>query len=809
MLWNNIIIALRNLRKNAAYAGINISGLALGLTIFVFGSLLVEYESTHDEYFENTPRIFTVGSLAAPELNISFKRMDTTYMAVGPIIETEISEALAVVRTMSREYLLSTGVESFYEDVRFSDPAFLEIFDFEYLYGDATALNDPTGLVITDSVAVSYFGNSDVLGKVITFDNKFDFHVTAVIKDIPLNTHFISLITDSRLGIIAPIRALNRLRDGYDADTGDWNNLSLGDLTYVMLPESLDRAWLQSQTDSIYEHLVPDGTKDVISGFEIYPLQEANLAIWRTVGMPVIGVIALLSFMVLIVACVNYTNLATAQSLGRSREVGMRKTMGATQRQLLLQFLTESLVIAVIAMIIAIAALEIIIPLFNNAAGKVLTLDYVATLPWLILTTTLVGLLAGLYPAWLITRTNPIEALRDAARKGRKGSKVRSVMIGAQFAISAFMLALVTVVYMQNERVKESSHIFPRAEIYTIDRLNIEGIRDKLETLKHELEALPNINSVAFSSQVPFEQNNSQRGVSLQPGDIAGEFVLSQMRMSPEFLDTYDIPLLAGRNLQRDIGNDVRTQESEVLNVLVNELALVHLGVESPVDAINMRFYSLDEESTLQEFIVAGVVPTRNIVGLFNKENAWMFQYDPWALRIGSVRVAQGNFIETIASIEEVWKRVIPDYPIQGRFLDEIFEDIYDVLKYMNMALAMFAFVALSLALVGLFGLAAFMAAQRTKEIGMRKVLGASSLQIARLLVWQFSTPILWALLVALPAAYWASNMYLNFFADRIEAPIPILLLAGLTAVLLAWGTIAGHAIRIARSNPIQALRYE
>lgn len=808
MLWNNIIIALRNLRKNAAYAAINISGLALGLTIFVFGGLLVEYESSHDGYFDNTPRIFTVGSMAAPELNISFKRFDSTYMAVGPIIETEIPEATAVARTQNREYLLSTGVESFYEDVRFSDPAFLEIFDFEYLYGDASALNDPTGLVITDSVAVSYFGSNDALGKVITFDNEFDFHVTAVIEDIPLNTHFISLVSDSKLGIIAPLRALNRLRE-YDADTGDWNNLSLGDLTYVMLPQSLDRQWLQSQMDGIYEHLVPDEAKDVISNFEIYPLQEANLAIWRTVGMPVISVIALLSFMVLVVACVNYTNLATAQSLGRSREVGMRKTMGATQRQLLLQFLTESLVIAVIAMIIAIAALEIIIPLFNNAAGKVLTLDYVATLPWLLLTTALVGLLAGLYPAWLITRTNPIEALRDAARKGRKGSKVRSVMIGAQFAISAFMLALVTVVYMQNERVKESSHIFPRAEIYTIDRLNIEGIRDKLETLKHELEALPNINSVAFSSQVPFEQNNSQRGVSLQPGDIAGEFVLSQMRMSPEFLDTYDIPLLAGRNLQRDIGNDVRTQESEVLNVLVNELALVHLGVENPVDAINMRFYSLDEEATLQEFIVAGVVPTRNIVGLFNKEKAWMFQYDPWALRIGSVRVAQGNFIETIASIEEVWKRVIPDYPIQGRFLDEVFEDIYDVLKYMNMALAMFAFVALSLALVGLFGLAAFMAARRTKEIGMRKVLGASSFQIARLLVWQFSTPILWALLVALPAAYWASNMYLNFFADRIEAPIPILLLAGLIAVLLAWGTIAGHAIRIARSNPIRALRYE
>jgi putative ABC transport system permease protein len=195
----------------------------------------------------------------------------------------------------------------------------------------------------------------------------------------------------------------------------------------------------------------------------------------------------------------------------------MRKTMGATQKQLLGQFLIESLVIASIAMIVAVAALELIIPLFNNAANKSLTIDYLRTAPWLLFTTALVGLLAGVYPAWLITRASPIEALRDSARKGKKGARVRSVMIGAQFAISAFMLAVVAIVFMQNEKVKESSYIFPRSEIYTMDRLSVDGISDRLDTLKHELEALPNVETVAYSSQVPFEQNNSQRGVSLQP----------------------------------------------------------------------------------------------------------------------------------------------------------------------------------------------------------------------------------------------------------------------------------------------------
>ena len=216
-----------------------------------------------------------------------------------------------------------------------------------------------------------------------------------------------------------------------------------------------------------------------------------------------------------------------------------------------------------------------------------------------------------------------------------------------------------------------------------------------------------------------------------------------------------------------------------------------------------------DEDDALREMVIVGVVPTQNITGLFNTEKPWVYMYQPEDLRIGSVRISGGNVMDTIASIEETWDRVIPEYPIQGRFLDEVFNEVYDILKMMNMALAGFAGVALVLALIGLFGLAAFMAAQRTREIGIRKVLGANSLQVARLLVWQFSRPVLWALAIALPLAYMGSKTYLDFFADRIDSEIIILLTSGLIAVLLAWGTVAGHAIRISRASPILALRYE
>ncbi len=808
MFWNNVKIALRNLRKNKVFALVNILGLALGLTIYVFGGLIVKYERTHDMFFENAARIYTIGSTAAPDLNVGIDKFNATFTTIGPIIAAELQDVDAVARSVNRGFLLASGSESFYEDVSFADAALLEIFDFDYIYGDSAALEDPSGLVLTESSAIKYFGGTDVLGETITFDNEFDFRVTAVIEDIPLNSHFnSSVVVDSDMGFIAPIAGLSRMRD-WDL-AGNWNNLSIGNMTYVLLSETLDEAWLNSQMDSIFARMVPDDQKEVIADLTVTPLQQANLAVWDMIGMPVIAVVSLLSFLVLVVACVNYTNLATAQSLGRSREVGMRKTMGATQKQLLGQFLIESLVIASIAMIVAVAALELIIPLFNNAANKSLTIDYLRIAPWLLFTTALVGLLAGVYPAWLITRANPIEALRDSARKGKKGARVRSVMIGAQFAISAFMLAVVAIVFMQNEKVKESSYIFPRSEIYTMDRLSVDGISDRLDTLKHELEALPNVETVAYSSQVPFEQNNSQRGVSLQPGDEAGQINLQYMDMSPDFLDAYDIPVLAGRGFDRNIANDSPTEGVETQNALINELALEALQIASASDAINKRFYLLNDDGPNTEFVIVGVLPTQNIIGLFNQEKPWMFLYRPESMRIGSIRISGGNIMDTVEQIEDIWDRVIPEYPMQGQFLDEVFDDVYNILKYMNMALAGFAFVAFSLALIGLFGLAAFMSAQRTKEIGMRKVLGASTAQIVRLLVWQFSTPVLWALAVALPGAYFASSLYLNFFADRIESPVFTLVVSGALAVTLAWSTVAGHAFRIARSNPIVALRYE
>jgi putative ABC transport system permease protein len=385
-------------------------------------------------------------------------------------------------------------------------------------------------------------------------------------------------------------------------------------------------------------------------------------------------------------------------------------------------------------------------------------------------------------------------------------------MIGGQFAISIFMLASVLVMYFQNRLVEESSNIFPKSNIVVLERVGVDDIRRRHEILRRELLALPGVDHAGYSSQVPFEQSNSAREVSRRKGDAAAGILVNTVSIDEGFLATYDMPLLGGRVLSRDIANDVETDESEQINVLVNEMAVRSLGFASAAEAIGQSFFTLPDEQSDDlpvRHTIVGTLPDRNFLGLQNKVKPMVFTLEPQTLKTASLRVRGENLSQTVQDIEGVWDRVNPDYPIQLRFLDEVFDDVFVIFGTMNKVVAGFALVALSLALIGLFGLAAFMAERRTREIGIRKVLGARVDQIARLLIWQFSKPVLWSLLVAMPLAYLASGIYLNFFSERIGTLPLIIGLASVIGLVTAWLIVAGHAFRIAAASPIQWLRYE
>lgn len=810
MFQNYIKIAIRSILKNKLYAIINILGLTMGLSIYLFGGLMANYEYTHDTFFENYDRVYNIRGEVNPLAGIGIGQVDNVPSGVAPVMKAELEEVEAIARTIFREFLVSINEDNYYENVRFADAELLDIFDFEFIIGDKSALSNSTGIIISESYAKKFFGDQDPIGKTITLDHEHDLSINAVIRDLPQNSHFSSGVLPMLtrpLNIIIPMSAMERITD-FQPDT-NWTSTSTGNLTYVMLPETLDQQWLQDQLPGIYERHFPEEQRSFLSGMLTRPLIDANTALWDTIGLPVITIIEILGLMVLIIACVNYTNLATAQSMGRSREVGLRKTLGAGRTQLLTQFIIESITTTLIALVLAITVLEIIIPLFNSATGKILSIDYLSDLPMLLATALIVGLVAGAYPAYVISKESPISALRDSGRKGRGAVWIRASMIAVQFIFSVGILAAVLVVYEQNKKVEENSQIFPKEQVFTLDRLNVEQMEDRHEVLRNEIMNIPYVEQFSLSSQVPYEQTNTNIKASRVLNDFSAAINFNQLNIDDQFADLYDIPIVAGRNISRNIAMDTHIRENKAVNVLVNEIAAKDIGFESSEAAVGQVFYEDEGDRGITTYTIVGVLEDRNILGMFNDVKPFFFFMRDASYRVASIKLSKNAPFSVIDDIEDVWTEVYPDYPMQGKYLNETFQMVYMLFELATSSLATFALFALFLAAIGLFGLAAYMAEQKTREIGIRKVLGASNNQIIRLLIWQFSTPVLWATPIALGLSYYASNKYLEIFADRISLPYGMLLAAGIGGIVISWLTVATQAFAIAKTNPVNALYHE
>ena len=810
MIVNYLKLTLRNIARYRLYSFINISGLALGLCVFLFGALLVNYEYNHDRMFARHKRIYTVGSVFARTSKESVGEYPVARTAYGPLFRREIKEAELISRALHRETLLTANRRHFYDGMRFVDRGFTQIFDFKYIYGDENALQDPRGLIITASAARKYFGRLDVLGQVITLEHKHDLRVLAVIEDVGAASHFtFSFLPRFSLSTIASIEALSRIDDF--KQEGDWETLDPADMTYVLLPKNLNGAWLNKRVNEVSVRHRPPGETAYISGLRVRPLTLANTMVWDALGFPVLKSVLLMGLLVLLVACVNYTNLATAQSAGRIREVGLRKAFGANRTQLLTQFLIENLALAAFAMLLALVGLEFLIPTYNGLLGKAVPLDYISLAPWLALLTLVVGFLAGAYPAYIITRAAPIESLRETSWKGRRAGLFRNLMITAQFSISIFILVLVMIIYFQNERVLEISNTFAKNEIVVLKGIEIKTIGAKRQKLYEELKALKGVENVTFASDVPFSEtvrlphNNK---VTPKRGDPSREVNLEIVSVDSNFLTPYDIKLVAGRNFEPDNPDDVFRQGRQNVNVVINRLAARQLGLGEGAEVIGKSFYRIPDAQN-RKFTVVGLMPDLYFTGPQTHLRPLAFCIQPDRYFYLSLRLNGQNVERTLREIDAVWERVIKNYPIRRSFLAAFFNMFYRLLKFLRGIMAVFAVVALSLALFGLFGLSAFMARLRTKEIGIRKVMGASVPRILGLLIWQFSIPVLWSLFIALPPAYLASGIYLDFFPERIDFIVPIMLLACAISILLAWAVVAGHAIKIARETPIRSLRYE
>jgi len=819
MFKNYLTTALRNFWKNKLYAVINIIGLALGLLVFVFANLFADYEESFDTFFANSDRIFIIKSEINPAAKVGIVSIDSTYSAIGPLISQEIPEVEAEATSYWTELIVSRDDAKFYQSVNLVDPSYLDIFKFDFVEGNPQgALDGTNSAVVTEATALKYFGRTNVLGETLTLNNERDMKITGVIRNLPLNSHLVkNLLSDETLEMLVN----NKVGEGIFGEdyVNNWSNLSTSIRTYVLLPKGVDPDTLVGRLNGIIEKFGPEASNEVIASVGFRPLVEVNLGIWHAIGIPGILIMRFLGVVVLAIACVNFINLATAQALGRAREIGIRKTMGASRGRLAVQFLVESVVITFFALVLAVAIIEYALPAFNTATDKAITFSYlsdISTMAFLLGTVLVVGLASGSLPALLLTRLEASEALKGTMALGKWSLRFRKILVISQNTFSVFLIITVMISFFQTKAIETRDLGFNGENTEVLLRVNRAGVNENYQTLKSELERIPGVKYVTGSSQIPYDQSSSE-GKFNTVRDEASAVRLSRMGVDYNFFDTFDIPLIAGRQLSKDFSGDYYPIDGDenadaAINVVIGRSTVKTLGWASPEEAVGQSFYGIRGDGNTRTFVVVGVTEDVLIQGFHNEQKPFVYYYSPEEFIAAMVKYDPAMQDSVSAGIEETWGRVLPNFPILRTSLDEFFDGIFSIFRNINNAILGFALMALVIATIGLFGLSAFMAEKRIREVGIRKTFGASTAKIVRLLTFQFSRPVIWAIVFGWGLAFAGFFLTQGFFAQVMPMDFrffAIFILGGIFSLVLAWITVGANAYRAANTNPVNSLHYE
>jgi putative ABC transport system permease protein len=834
-MWRNYVtVGLRALMKNRTYAFINIFGLAIGLAACLMLLIYVRYERSYDQWLPNAGNIYQVQShFRDPDTGEEGDLQMSPYVA-GRALRKDYPQIAASVYALSSEPVVMRGGQALpTENTILVDNLFFDVLPIPLVAGDPrTALRQPGSIVLSQSEARRFFGDANPMGQTLTLimrGRSIDHRVTGVMRDLPRNSHL-------RLNIVARFDPNSYFAEQQDFLTQwGWNS----GWNYVRLRDGTDVDTINRQMPQWEQRNIPDQT------FGEQTVNQGDFADWRLVNARdvhlgpaqdgsqstgnderTILTFTIIAFLILGMACVNFTNLATARASQRAREVALRKVLGANRQQLVTQFLAESVLIAGISMVIALALVELVLPALSAFLDADLAMTYFGEgsmlLPILVLTL-LVGAAGGLYPALYLSRFQPAQVLKanKSTAEAEGSGRLRSALVIAQFAVSIGLIICTAVVYAQTVHARTSDPGYRRDGILQVDELGRRQLEGRTEALAQAVARVPGVLSVGRTGIGVSTNNQTNTGVFVpgreQPVSIGN------YNIDDGFFRTMGIELLAGRELSRNRPLDVDPrpynstveQDREIVargvNVVVNELAARRLGFRDPSQAVGRTFRMgiADEE--------AGLVPI-NIVGLVRDTRFRSIRepIEPIIYRLSDGGVThlvvrydsrQPNAVRD--RVEQVWRRLVPDVPFNADFSEDIVAELYNAEAARSKVFAGFALLAVVVACLGLFGLAAFTAERRTKEIGIRKVLGARTRDIVRLLAWQFSKPVIIANLIAWPVAWWVMKDWLDTFDARIDlGPTPFIV-AGALALLIAIGTIAGHAFRVARANPIHALRYE
>jgi putative ABC transport system permease protein len=794
MFKNYLTIAFRNLWKHKIFSIINILGLAVGISACFLIYLYVSFETSYDNFHTKADRIYRVVSdTKTPSETIS---QGITIAPLGVFLKKDFPEVEDAVRFSRDEFLIQKGNIKIQEKrCVLADSTLFNIFDFPLVAGNKnTALRAPMSIIISQTTAKKYFGNANPLGQMVLLTGAaIPATITGVMKDIPENSQIQADLLVS-MSSYKPI---------YGAPTSDseWTNHSY--YTYLLLKPGTNAKALEKKFPAFMEYHHGEQAKQLqmMDWLSLEPLRDVYLKSKRdgfvTGNINNIYIFSIIAVFILLIACINFINLTTARSVERAKEVGIRKVVGAARLQLTKQFIGESVIICLIAFTISVLLSSLTLSLFNQLAGKTIS-HSIFNNPWQIVNLMLVavgiGFMAGVYPSLLLSSFKPISVLKGRFSTGTRGLILRKGLVVFQFTLSIVLIAATIVVYIQLNYLRSQETGFSKDQEIVI---NTNFDKNK-EAFKQSLASIPGVLSSSFSSSVPGSFHTCAYSEMQNKAGETQKTNLDLYFVDFDYIKQYDLKLVAGRAFSKDFPTD-STQA-----MVINESAARSLGYNSPEEAVGRNFSQWGRQGK-----IIGVLKNFNYESLHRPIKPLTMRFETYGFGLISIKVSTANLPATIKAIETNWNRIIPNRPFEYAFLDESFNNQYRAEENFGRLFFNFAVLAIFISCLGLLGLSSYSTIQRTREIGVRKVLGASASNIVNLLSIDFIKLVLFAFVIATPIAWLGMHKWLQDFAYHTSIRWWVFALAGSGAILIAFITISFQAIRAAMANPVRALRSE
>ncbi|WP_149240017.1 ABC transporter permease [Dyadobacter sp. 32] len=793
MLKNYLKIAFRNLWKHKVFSFINIMGLTVGMSACFLIFLYVNFEMTYDAFNTKADRIYRlVTDIKTPSETIN---TGVTSWAFAPSIKRDFPEVEAFTRVSGGSFLVRKGDIKFQEEKTiFADSSLFEVFDLKLIKGNPrTALKDQFSLVFTEKAAKKYFGDRDPIGQTLLLSGEgFPAVVTGVMKDIPENSQikgdmFVSMST-----------LTEKFNKGLDEQ---WGNF--GATSYLLLTSETSGKALEKKLPAFLKNRAGKLMTEMNMHYTLFlePLRDVHLLSTRgsedSGSMNNVYVFSLVAIFILLIACINFVNLTTARSVERAKEVGVRKVVGAPRSLLARQFISESILLCLIAFVFAVALSAALIPLFNNLSGKIISTGILSNLPFvgaLFIAAVVIGILAGSYPAMVLSSFEPVVVLKGRFTTSVKGILLRKGLVTIQFGISIALIIATMVVFNQMNFMRNRDLGFSKDQMMIV---NSEG-DPKREAFKESLRGISGIKSTAASSSVP---GGGNPGAYSEIENKSGDLQIANLDLyfvDFDYIPQFNLEMAAGRPFSRDFGTDT-TQA-----MVINEAASKLFGYNSPEQAIGRRFKQWGREGK-----IVGVIKDFHFRSLQEKIKPLTMRIEPRSSDLVSIKIDGGNIKATIAAVESKWKATMPDRPFSYYFMDEFFDRQYRSEERFEKLFFNFAILAIFISCLGLLGLASYSTMQRTKEIGVRKVMGASVGSIVGLLSKDFLKLVLLAFLIASPIAYYGMHQWLQSFAYRTDIQWWVFLSAAALSTTIAFATVSFQSIKAALMNPVKSLRSE